>query len=428
MLLAWNTSSHPNWGARGAHVATHRLLQKTGADLERLPRKYQTLGRPIGFPGPRQVWEALWWRREKPWIAQAYDTLESWFGGRDDFIDPRPEVSRKNILRNLESDYIRALHDAVKRHDVIVVDGNGDMIFKDEPTRNLLVNLALVELGDYFGKEVYYINSIFADCPITGRNQTLATRCINALKKCSAVSFRDPRSLELARDMEENLDAEWIPDSMFYWYDHLSHSESQVPGDGDFIIPYTREDAKYLGDLNFEVPYVCVTGGSRAAFTPEKAVDGYCDLVKQLARLEPAVYLVPTGAGDNFLYEVAEETQTPIVPTETPVLMGGAVLANARLVVTGRYHPSIMAAAGGTPCVFLGADSHKTSSLQRLLGYDEVRTFSAIPGADEREAVVARGRALIDEGRSLRDRIQQAAQRRAEEVTQVVSLVTERER
>jgi polysaccharide pyruvyl transferase WcaK-like protein len=120
---------------------------------------------------------------------------------------------------------------------------------------------------------------------------------------------------------------------------------------------------------------------------------------------------------------VAEETNTPIIPGEVPILMGGAILANARLFVTGRYHPSIMAAAGGTPCVFLGADSHKTRSLQRLLGYDDPHVFSAIPTPDEHDDLLARGRELLDGGQPVRDRIQQEAEARAEETEELAMLV-----
>jgi polysaccharide pyruvyl transferase WcaK-like protein len=120
---------------------------------------------------------------------------------------------------------------------------------------------------------------------------------------------------------------------------------------------------------------------------------------------------------------VAEETDTPIIPGEVPILMGGAILANARLFVTGRYHPSIMAAAGGTPCVFLGADSHKTRSLQRMLGYDDPQVFSAIPYPDEHDDLLARSRELLDGGQPVRDRIQQNAEARAEETAELATLV-----
>jgi hypothetical protein len=349
--------------------------------------------------------------------------LEYKLGACPDFIDARPTVSLHNILNNLDDDYVRGLYDAVRRHATVVVDGDGDLIFKKEPRRNLLADLALIELADHLDKEVYYVNSIFSDCPVTGRNETLAERCLETLKKCDAVAFRDPTSLRLARKMDPELGADWIPDSMFYWYDALADSRPQLPDSGDFIIPYPYEAEEIYGKLDFAKPYVCVTGGSRAAFTPGEAFDGYCGLVEQLHRLDYPVYLVPTCGGDQFLQDVAQETQTPMIPAEVPILMGGAILANARLFVTGRYHPSIMAAAGGTPCVFLGADSHKTASLQDLLGYDEQITFSAIPDPEEWDDILGRSEELLSRGQALRDSIQESAQECAEQTTRLTTLV-----
>jgi polysaccharide pyruvyl transferase WcaK-like protein len=426
MLLAFDTSGRQNWGARGAHVATYRLLSGGDEDVERLEGHYQNRAVPIDFTLPDAIASGLWRRQDRYWFASAYAKLESRLGARADFIDPRPEVSLRNILRHLDNDYIRGLYDAVRSHDKIVVDGDGDMIFKEEPRRTLLTDLAVIELADHLDKEIYYVNSILADGSVTDRNERLADRCLKTLKKCDEVSFRDPASLDLAQRMDEELSAEWIPDSMFYWHDKLADSRRQLPESGDFIIPYTREAEADYGELDFTTPYICLTGGSRAALSPEDAFDGYCQLVEQLCRLEHPVYLVSTCAGDTrFLPDVAQETGTPLIPAEVPILMGGAILANAHLFVTGRYHPSIMAAAGGTPCVFLGADSHKTRSLQRMLGYDDPHVFSAIPTPDEHDDLLARGRDLLDGGQPVRDRIQQEAQKRAEEAKELATLVND---
>jgi hypothetical protein len=423
MLLAWDTIDRLNWGARGAHVATYQLLSATRQDVERISGEHQVRSYPINFAFPERISKPIWKRRDQYAWAAVYTQLESLFGARADYLDLRPEASRQNILDNLDREPIRRLYEAVRRHDTIVVDGNGDMIFKEEPRRNLLADLALIELGRHLDKEVYYVNSIFADCPVTGRNEPLADHCLRTLEKCDGVAFRDPQSLQFYLELGGREDARYIPDSLFHWYRDLSDSGRHLPDNGDFVVPYTREDDRHFGRLAFDSPYICVTGGSRAAFTQQKAFEGYCELVERLRELDPPIYLVPTCGGDRFLHDVAEETNTPIIPGEVPILMGGAILANARLFVTGRYHPSIMAAAGGTPCVFLGADSHKTRSLQRMLGYDDPEVFSAIPTSDEHDDLLARGRELLDGGQPVRDRIQRKAEARAEETAELATLV-----
>lgn len=423
MLLAWDTTGRLNWGARSAHLATHQLLAESCPTVEPLPGEYQERRYPVNFALPEWVSAHLRVRRDRFWWAEMYVKAEARFGGRLDYIEPQPEESLRNILNNLGDEYIRGLCEAVRRHDTIVVDGDGDMIFKENPRRNLLADLALIELGRHFGKEVYYVNSIFADCPVTGRNEALATRCLSTLEKCDGVAFRDPRSRELYLELGGREDARWIPDSLFHWYNDLKDSRHHLPGNGDFVIPYTQEDDRHFGRLDFDAPYICVTGGSRAAFTQQKAFEGFCTLVSRLQDLEHPVYLVPTCGGDRFLHNVAEETDTPLVPGEVPILMGGAILANARLFITGRYHPSIMAAAGGTPCVYLGADSHKTRSLQRMLGDEDPRVFSAIPSPNEHDDILARARELLREGQPVRDRIQQSARARAEETEELATLI-----
>jgi hypothetical protein len=425
MLLAWDTTDRLNWGARSAHLATRQCLSESCSTIECLPGEYQERRYPVNFALPDSISTRLCVNRNRFWWAKVVTEAEVLFGALPDYIDPRPEVSLRNILNNLDDDHIRGLYDAVRRHDTIVVDGDGDMIFKENPRRNLLADLALIELGRHFDKEVYYVNSIFADCPVTGRNEALANRCLSTLEKCDGVAFRDPRSLELYLELGGREDAHCIPDSLFHWYDDLAHSRRQLPGNGDFVIPYTREDRRHFGRVNFDRPYICVTGGSRAGSTPQKAFEGFCKLVSRLHELGHPVYLVPTCVGDRFLHEVAEKTDTAIIPGEVPILMGSAILANARLFVTGRYHPSIMAAAGGTPCVFLGADSHKTWSLQPMLGYKDPHVFPAIPPPDEHDDLLARGRELLEGGQTVRDRIQQNAKARAEETEELTTLVTD---
>lgn len=423
MLLAWDSTNRVNWGARGAHLATYQILSQNHEEVEALPGRYHTWAEPVDFVLPEWISRRFRQRRDRFWLASAYVELESFFGASLDYVDPRPEVGVRRIQDNLDNEHIRGLYDRVDAHDTIVIDGNGDMIFKEEPTRNLLAGLTLIELAHALGKRVCYVNSIFADCSMTGRNESLARQCIESLKKCDEVAFRDPQSLTLAREMSDAIEAQLIPDTLFHWYDDLQDSRQHLPANGDFVIPFKREGDRHFGQLDFDTPYICVTGGSRAAFTPQKSFEGFCALVEQLHKLEHPVYLVPTCGGDRFLHDVAEETRTPIVPAEVPILMGGAILANARLFVTGRYHPSIMAAAGGTPCVFLGADSHKTRSLQRMLGYEEPYAFSAVPTPDEHADILARSRALMEKGGEVRDRIQRSAKGCAEEARQLAAIV-----
>ena len=424
VLLAWNMTDRLNWGGRGMHVALYQILSRRFGDVRRLPGHYQTTEQYAGFKAPDAIARPLWRRRKAYRLARWYVAAESFLGGHTDYIRVDPAQSAKNIIRYKDDvKYLKVLHDAIRDCDKLVVDGNGDMIFREQPSRYLLANLAVIELASYLGKEVHYVNSIFSDCSLTGRNTELLNYCVQALRKCRSISFRDPTSVELAQELAPDLEVKLVPDSLFSWFTYLDGSHSALPENGDFIIPYTQEGQEFYGKLDFGKPYICLTGGARAAWTQQRAAERYCALTQELKRFNYEVYLVPTDGTDAFLYDVAHETDTRIVPAEVPILMGGAILANARLLVTGRYHPSIMAASGGTPCVFLGTDSHKTRSLQRLLNYDEVHAFPALPNSKDIERVVSQAEAFLSLGSNLRKKVRKAAMQRAKEAERVASMV-----
>src|SRR6185503_5654610 len=99
--------------------------------------------------------------------------------------------------------------------------------------------------------------------------------------------------------------------------------------------------------------------------------------------------LIESDGRDGFLRQVAETVDAAILPVRTSIHAAAAVLASARAFISGRYHPSILASLGGTPCVFLGSTAHKMSSVQSILGYEVVRQFPSFPDESHCEQIVA---------------------------------------
>ena len=95
----------------------------------------------------------------------------------------------------------------------------------------------------------------------------------------------------------------------------------------------------------------------------------------------------------------------------------GSVLAHARLFISGRYHPSIFASLGGTPCIFLASHAHKMGSLSRVLEYDDHRQFDAFPSDSDIAEIVSTARKYLDQGETLRARIRRVAKLRCDEAT-----------
>src|SRR5262249_24623977 len=125
-----------------------------------------------------------------------YIKLEELFGARD-FIDADPSVSIDNLVahkgRNPE---LARIHDQASRADLIVIDGDGDIIFSSPPRRSALFFLAMIALGIRLCKPVFLVNSMISDCPTTGRNLKTMKAYSRYLAKCKAVMLRDPESLE----------------------------------------------------------------------------------------------------------------------------------------------------------------------------------------------------------------------------------------
>jgi hypothetical protein len=211
---------------------------------------------------------------------------------------------------------------------------------------------------------------------------------------------------------------EYVPDALFTWFPALQRAGRYLPTNGDFIIA-PPERAELFGKLDFDGPYVCIGGSSWAANHQRDAVDHYRRLLEAVQSLGLPVYLTENCGGDRFLQDVARATGCGIVPASTPIYMAGAVLANAALSVSGRFHPTILASLGGTPTVFLGAHSHKMSSLQRTLEYEVQTRFAGMPTADDIAGVVALGRRYLEEGPRLRERIRATAARRCVEASRL---------
>src|ERR1019366_9064097 len=166
---------------------------------------------------------------------------------------------------------------------------------------------------------------------------------------------------------------------------------------------------EYWGKLDFSQPYICIGGGALIGSQPDRAVQCYARLVDAISQLGYRVYLTENDLPDSFLQRVAREKNVGIVPVDAPILLCGAVLANARLFISGRYHPSIFASLGGTPCIFLGSHAHKMGSLSRVMQYEDHREFNAFPSRSEILAMVSTARKYLDQSETLRTRIRDVA-------------------
>jgi hypothetical protein len=405
-----------NWG-RGASIALRQLLsglfEISGAvtsdwfDLSTARAGY------VGTVLPQRYYRQFRYllerrsRRSIEW----YIKLEELCGARD-FIAEDPAESVENIVAHKHRvPELARIFDQAADADLLVIDGDGDIIFTNPPRRTALFFLAMIELGVRLKKPVFLVNSMISDCPETGRNVDTVNEYRRLLGKCRAVTLRDPESLSYVQREMPEANSSLIPDSLFSWFPLYQSGRSCPPPNGDFMLPFPEQE-KFWGKLDFSQPYVCIGGGALASCYPDRAKQCYSQLVDAVQQLGYPVCLAENDLPDAFLREVAVEKGVGIIPATTSILMCGAAVAHARLFISGRYHPSIFASLGGTPCIFLGTHSHKCGSLSRVLDYRIHREFSALPDTVEIDEIISLAHNYLEQGDSLRSRIWNVAKLR----------------
>lgn len=421
VLFVGDNRTTVNWG-RGASIALGQLLSGSFEITGRVTGDFFVLATAeAGYVGtlmpPKyyRLFRHLLLNRGRRLFAW-YIKLERLFGAKD-FIGEDPAVSIDNLLAHKHRHPTLArIYDQATEADLLVVDGDGDIVFSTPPRRQTLFLLAMIELGIRLKRPVFLVNSMISDCPLTGRNNTTLAAARRLLAQCRAVSLRDPESLAYVRKEMPEANSSFIPDSLFAWFSLYANGSSHPPLNGDFLLPYPEKD-EYWGKLDFSQPYICIGGGALVASQPDRSVQCYARLVDAIRQLGYRVYLTENDLPDSFLQRVAREKDVGIVPVDAPILSCGAVLAHARLFISGRYHPSIFASLGGTPCIFLASHAHKMDSLSRVLEYDVHQVFYAFPGDSDLAEIMSTARTYLDQGETLRARIRQVAKLRCDEAT-----------
>jgi polysaccharide pyruvyl transferase WcaK-like protein len=416
-----------NWG-RGASIALGQLLSSSFDIVGRVTADLFDLSTAeVGYVGtvlPPRYYQLFRYclqrqsRRPFSW----YMKLERLFGARD-FIGEDPADSINNLISHKhQHQALSRIYDEVAEADCLVLDGDGDIIFSTPPRRTTLFLLAMIELGVRLKKPVFLVNSMISDCPLTGRNEKTLAAARRLLAQCKAVTLRDPESLEyVQREMPETR-CSLIPDSLFAWFPYYESESSHPPSNGDFILPFPEND-EYWGRLDFSEPYICIGGGALVSSQPDRSTECFGRLVDAIRSLGFRIYLTENDSSDSFLQRVASEKGVGIIPVNAPILQCGAILAHARLFISGRYHPSIFASLGGTPCIFLGSHAHKMRSLSRVLEYEDLMEFNPFPEDCDVEQIVAAARKYLAEGESLRSRIKRVAKLRCDEAHTLPALL-----
>ncbi|HET8986335.1 MAG TPA: polysaccharide pyruvyl transferase family protein [Trueperaceae bacterium] len=417
VMLVSDNRDNANWGSRSTTMALLELLDRAGlTPAERVMDSEVRSSVPLS---KRLAVERLF---RRPAIARLAGAglarggrtrlvLERMFGIHEAVSDdPRETVRRwRRSGREPMTEWIAR----VERADALIVNGEGSMIFTTPSRLEQRFHLALMQLAHEARVPFAYINALVADPARGPRNSAALASTQRLLPHAHLVTTRDPWSEEFMRAVAPEVNSTYVPDALFAWHGRLGHQRATLSRP-EYLVPF-HERPERLGAWDFQQPYICVGGSSEAAKDPVRAVVSYRRLLEALPELGYAVVVTVSSTGDAFLEELAHDLRLPLVPAGTNVMAAAQILAHAEVVVTGRYHPAILAGLGGVPCVLLGADSHKTTSVQEMLGYPEIHVFSEHPSDSDVHSILQRARSVLQERQHWQAAISAAAAARATE-------------
>jgi polysaccharide pyruvyl transferase WcaK-like protein len=194
------------------------------------------------------------------------------------------------------------------------------------------------------GKPCAYLNG---GLHLTHVEPFLPPMARRSLLELDAVTIRESWSLRCAQDFVPGLEAELLPDSVFYY--SCGSRAAPVP-------------AKTTEDLA-PGSYFCVAGGQM----PHSLVRGkdapLCRLIQALQRKGLKAMILAREDEDQYLARVAEMCGATFYGRELGVNDVLEVLRSAALQLSGRYHHFIFGALWGVPTIGFSAMSHKVQGV-----------------------------------------------------------------
>lgn len=412
-----------NWGARSTGKALWMLLNKEHDIFYRfdLPVNFVLSRVGLVFERLQQKSKAkLWFYSIR--LLSLFFTKLPWWGPKRILTSNIDETSALILKYAQRNKYLKDLIENIKNADALVINGEGSLIIGNPTRKEVFFYFALIKIAKEFGKQTYYINAIASENTFTGKNDTDKIHFIESFVYCDKILVRDPYSLQYLINCNFPEKIKYVPDSLFTWKKYLDHG-LDVPKFGDSILPFPDEITDY-GKFDFNLPYLCITGSSiyitmSDGVNYDDVINRYILLVSKLKELGINIFLMESCSNDAFLYKVAKFTNTLVVPSKINLIQALSILAHARIYIGGRYHPGIMASLGGTPCIFLESNSHKTQSLQKMLDYDEVRTHSSFLPDKDIEDIFKRCKYYLENQTTIRNKIKELASLLAKEASRL---------
>lgn len=409
-----NLRELPNFGCRTTGAALKKILEKNAEIIEYDAMESVNDGGwdayargPLKKGGliPRYIYNRSWSLRTKaPSVHRVIKLIDRITGGEHDYISKSPDHSvslyEKFIKHNPR---IALLEKQVNDSNGIVINGEGTLIFSKPMLRDALYLLFIIALAKKKNKSVFLLNAMVAPCPYTGEDQETVSYALPLLSYCKKIVVREYTSYDYLSKKIGKKNLEIIPDALFSEGDAIRKAAALIRENAWISEPFPpKED---FSKIAFNSPYISISGSSSAWRHEPNIRDQFEILISRLKNLGYQILCIETCDGDYFLEDIARSCDVHFIPKHTPVMTAAGIIANSLVYLTGRYHPSIMASATGTPCIFFSSNSHKTQSIQNLLGYTDSVEYSICPSETEIEKIVSRVNYLIENRKEYKNRI-----------------------
>ncbi len=330
ILLVGDNRTSPNWGGRAVSIALHRLLSKrhtiSGVVTGLRPWNSATSIRPH-LPGLVVFSRGGVTARGSRSGISALSA--SWARAIPSFPiprEPRPyrSLSRRSRARRICTQSAGAATPLSSMLRAIWCS-------RLHPEESLCSFSAMAELGLEMGKSVYVVNSLVADCPLTGRNDQTVAAARDIFTRCQIVLTRDPDSLSYVRGKCRAWLRSMCPTRPF------SGRKWRAPAARTCLpmeissFPFPRRTITSDAWISVS-PTSCSAEARGLDARGNVPVQSYRRLLRRLQDLGLTVYLIEADGPDSFLDEIAIEEGVGIVPVYTPIVASASILANARLL------------------------------------------------------------------------------------------------
>lgn len=370
-----DTSTSSNWGCRSTTTALRSLIASTGAVIGRSLYLSQMVSEDAVRLRNGDVLPAV--------VPQSSDELERY-----------AEYVRRGLL-------LPDVGESIAASDIVLINGEGAIY--DAQVKGLM-QLFMV----YLAKVVFHKPVVLVNFTAELSVEAVQELARIAFPLCDDIVFREPISEQHVHTVVGTLESVTAADAAFTLQPTESTEWRTIAKRAGYFAQWPEN---HMG-LDLTKPYVCLAGSSiyfrsdRPHYDP---VPGYLELaLGLLARDLQVVCCVPGGSDRKIFEALAHELGLPRVGVTTPTLQALDLLANAELLISGRWHPSILSSLGGAPPIMLTANTHKTAAIPIQLELD-AQVFDALNLRKEVPSILALADEYLAQGSGLRGSIRERA-------------------